>query len=337
MNSSLNNNHYICVSGYGWSGSGACIDLLKEFKGFVALEGEFRITKDPHGLRDLEESLVHRWDFVRHDIAIRDFLNYCEMLGSKTSLFSRAGKDFSNKLNIDFQYYSKLYIDRLTSMTYLGNTFVHRYNISSYNNFFLKIKSKLGLSNAKLMYFSRPTEDFFKKEAKIYIDSLFQQYKSDNNAVKIILDQAVSPTDILNTSKYFDKIKIIIIDRDPRDIYVNLIKRDKLLGPELVNATSAEKYIKWHSVMRRMSENDQNNYDFSKQVLRLNFEDLVLNYESSVSNIVKFLGDGATHNNKYKFFNPDKSIRNIGLWKKHYNQDIMKEITEKLPEYCIDL
>ena len=54
--------NFVSISGYGWTGSSACIDILHEFKGFGALKGEFRIAKDPYGLIDLENSLVHNWD-----------------------------------------------------------------------------------------------------------------------------------------------------------------------------------------------------------------------------------------------------------------------------------
>ena len=45
---------FICVSGYGKSGSSACINLLKEFEFVDGPDKEFRIAKDPHGLIDLE-------------------------------------------------------------------------------------------------------------------------------------------------------------------------------------------------------------------------------------------------------------------------------------------
>ena len=102
--------NFVSVSGYGWTGSSACIDILKEFEGFGALQGEFRIAKDPYGLTNLEESLVHNWDSIRNDIAIKDFLNYCEMLSMDTGLFSKPGKGLANKLNIDFMSESKHYI-----------------------------------------------------------------------------------------------------------------------------------------------------------------------------------------------------------------------------------
>ena len=197
MNNPIKKHNYICVSGYGWTGSGACIDLLKEFKGFGSLQGEFRIAKDPYGLIDLEGSLVSNWDFIRHDVAIRDFLDYCKVLSRKTGLFSQSGKDFSNKLNIDFMMESKAYVSKLTDMRYLGDTFVHRYNIAAHKNFVMKIRSKFGKNNAKPMYLARPTENMFIEETKGYINNLFSQYVKDGNISTVILDQAVSPTNIL--------------------------------------------------------------------------------------------------------------------------------------------
>ena len=244
MTKSIEKRSYICVSGYGWTGSSACIDLLKEFKGFGALDGEFRIARDPYGLRDLEESLVHNWDFIRHDVAIRDFLNYCKVLSRETGLFSQVGRNFSNKLNIDFMSESKSYINKLTDMIYLGDTFIHRYNIPAHKNFFMKIRSKFGKNNAKPMYLSRPDKAEFIKETRKYINNLFSVYMDFKRINTLILDQSIPPTNINNTSQYFENIKIIIIDRDPRDIYVNMVRSQKLLGPELIKKDSVGKYIK---------------------------------------------------------------------------------------------
>jgi len=329
---SIEKRSYICVSGYGWTGSSACIDLLKEFKGFGALDGEFRIARDPYGLRDLEESLVHNWDFIRHDVAIRDFLNYCKVLSRETGLFSQVGRNFSNKLNIDFMSESKSYINKLTDMIYLGDTFIHRYNIPAHKNFFMKIRSKFGKNNAKPMYLSRPDKAEFIKETRKYINNLFSVYMDFKRINTLILDQSIPPTNINNTSQYFENIKIIIIDRDPRDIYVNMVRSQKLLGPELIKKDSVGKYIKWHKQLRHTSIDD--NYNCNKDVLRMNFEDLVLKYDDSIEKINFFIGNDAQHNDKGVYFLPEYSVKNIEIWKRYQDQSIMKEIGAELEEYC---
>jgi hypothetical protein len=328
---------YVCVSGYGWSGSGACIDLLKEFDKFGAPEGEFRIAKDPHGLSDLEFSLVHSWDFIRNDVAIRDFLNYCDMLGRNTGLIKRVGKGFSEKLDVDFMLLSENYINELTNMTYYGDTFVHRYNISSVKSFITKIRSKLGKNNAKKMYYSRPSEDKFLLETNNYLNNIFTNYANNNRLKYVVLDQAIPPANIIKTMSYYNPSKLIIIDRDPRDIYCNMIRGNGLLGSDLIEEDSAVKYIKWHTLMRKTSQYDKNTDNISRKVLRLNFEDLILDYESSIVKIFDFIGASVNHSKKYELFNPETSLKNIGLWKKYYNQEVMDEIASTIPKYCIDV
>ncbi len=322
----------ISVSGYGWSGSSACIDILKEFEGFEALEGEFRIAKDPYGLADLEESLVRNWDFIRHDVAIKDFLNYCKVLSRGTGLFRKVGKNFSNKLNIDFMLESEAYIANLADMSYFGDTSVYRYNIPAYSNFIMKLRSKLGKANGNYMHFARPNEDDFIKKTRSYINSLFKFYENCITTNTLILDQAIPTTNIINTSKYFENIKIIIIDRDPRDIYVNLVKNNVLIGADLKNCDSAKKYIKWHNTLR----NNKVCNDNSQKILRLNFEDLVGDYEQSIDKIIRFLGGDLIHKNKYSFFNPNslRAAGNVGLWKKYKDQVVMGEIHKELEMYC---
>ena len=94
--------NFVSVVGYGWSGSSAYIELLKELNGISAFPGEFRIARDPYGLAYLEDSLVHNWDFIGHDIAIRNFIEYCEMLSRDTGIFKKAGKNFTQKLDVNF-------------------------------------------------------------------------------------------------------------------------------------------------------------------------------------------------------------------------------------------
>ncbi len=329
------NQKYVCVSGYGYTGSGACVDILKEFEGFGAFQGEFRIAKDPYGLIDLEESLVHNWEFIRHDVAIRDFLNYCEVLSRETGLFRKSGKGFANKLNVDFMFESRSYIDRLTEMKYMGDTFIHRLNNSACQNFIMNMKvkfSKFGKNNVRPMYFARPDEDVFIKETNKYIDSLFSNYMDSEHIRTLIIDQAIPTTNISKASRYFNNAKIIIIDRDPRDIYANMVKRNHLLGSDLLNKDSADKYINWHNQLRRLPKKDSINMD--KYLLRLSFEDLVLNRNDAVNKIIKFLGGDIKHSNKGMYFSPEYSEKNIGLWKNYPEQSVMDEIGKKLKSHC---
>ena len=81
-------------------------------------------------------------------------------------------------------------------------------------------------------------------------------------------------------------------------------------------------------MIRENKEGNENN------ILRLNFEDIVLNYNSSLKVIKDFLDIDTKHIKKYKYFNPRKSEKNIGLWRKYHNQEDMQLIYSKLKQYC---
>ena len=70
--------------------------------------------------------------------------------------------------------------------------------------------------------------------------------------------------------------------------------------------------------------------ELSKNVLRLNFEDLVLNYEHSVEKITNFLGGNIVYKNQCVYFNPkgERSKKSVELRKKYPDQLIMDEILE---------
>jgi hypothetical protein len=285
-------------------------------------------------LADLESALVHDWDFIRNDVAIRDFLEYCDMLGRETGLFLRVGKGFSRKLLVDFVKESEEYINSMTCMSYHGDTFVHRYKISAFKSFITKLRTKFGKNNAKQMYLSRVTEDEFIDKTTKYIYRLFENFARINNVNTIILDQAIPPESVTKNMRYYQNSKLIIVDRDPRDIYCNMVRGNGLLGSELIEKDSAEKYITWHNSMRWKSNNYINLKD---KVLKINFEDLVVRYEETTKLLSDFLDSRPSKDKQFSYFNPEFSLKNVGLWKAYPNQEIMREIEKHLPNECLDI
>lgn len=331
----MRNLNYIIVIGYSRSGSSACTDLLKEFQGFYSVEGEFRIAKDPYGLLDLENALVHNWDAMRNDIAIKDFFSYCDMLGRSSSLFTKTGKNFNNKLNVDVMKLAKDYVNSLVDITYRGNSAVHRYYLSAFKTFMLNVRSKFGGNNTIKTYLSKPSEEVFLKHTQQFIDNLFLNCFNKNNT--IILDQAISPNNIANTLKYFNSSKVIVMDRDPRDIYANLYKNGILIGADMDRSDSVDMYVKWHKILRENLQSEIASKNFSKNVLRLNYEDLVLDYSNSVDKVINFIGVDVVHKDQYKYFNPKgkKAKDSIRLRKDFSDQGVMNQIQDKLAQYCI--
>ena len=325
---------FVCVSGYGRSGSSACIDLLKEFEFVDGPDKEFRIAKDPHGLLDLELSIVDNWEFIRHNTAINDFLEYCSMLGRGESIFKKVGKNFSDILYIDFMKESIEYVNRINNFTYFGDTLLHRYRLNALQSFKQRLNSKLGLSNAALMHFSRPTKERFLVETNRYLRRLFENYAANKNIHKVVLDQAISPTNIKKTLKYFDNAKLIIVDRDPRDIYATMINEKRLLGSDIMDKNSVYKYIAWHHAVRKKEIQDIDDSFMQDKVLRLNFENFFLHYDKTIGCIKEFLDIDFSHQEKGSKFQYESINKHVGIWKNIPNQDVISCIEKELNRYC---
>ena len=325
---------FIAVSGFGKSGSGACVDLLKEFDYIGGLDREFRMAKDPSGLIDLESSLISNWEFVRHNVAINDFVDYCRMLSRRDGLFKRTGKNFSTLLGVDFLKETEKYIDSIVDFTYYGDTLLHRYRLTAKYSFIQRMRSKFGLGNEIPMYFSRPSEDKFLFETIHYIKNLFDTYVQSNKLQMVVLDQAISPINISQGIKYFNYPKLIIVDRDPRDIYTTMVMEKRLLGADALHSITFEKYLTWHKSVRVQSEQDINNINLQEGILRLDFESFFLDYDNTLDKIKNFIGIDFVHKDKNLRFSPDTMHNHVGIWKQLPDQYTISRIRDELSNSC---
>jgi len=146
----------------------------------------------------------------------------------------------------------------------------------------------------------------------------------------IILDQAISPNNPLVIYKYFDRAKLIIVDRDPRDMYVDDILWGELLDKDLHTSESGRRYAIRQRALRGNPVEDSN-------VLYIRFENLILNYHDTTKEIMDFLGfEKKNHINERMFLKTELSLKNVGIWKKYYDKykDALDTIAEMLPDLC---
>jgi hypothetical protein len=162
----------------------------------------------------------------------------------------------------------------------------------------------------------------------------------ESNVHTIVMHNAFEPFNPWRPVRYFRDAKCIVVDRDPRDIYVNSCTFSKGYNdnPNVYGKISFSddigSFIKRFEILRKKTNTAQ---DPPGKVLRMNFEKLVLEYDKAVKIVYRFLGENErTHARKREFFNPDLSRKNVGLWKKHPHQTEIKRIHEELKDYCID-
>jgi len=323
---------YVCVLGYGWSGSSAVVDLLKEFEENWDPELEFRILKDPHGMMDLEHALIEQWDALNVDIAIRDFLDFAEFMNENDSKFTR-GLCYSKSFKGKFMSNTIDFIENVTEYKFKGYWWIFNFRSQYINWLAKKVLNKfIKQKYEETMYFSGISQESFYNAVRKYINSLIEAVSTNSSYKNIILDQAVPAQHPLKAFDYLDNAKVIIVDRDPRDIYCDLIELEKLIGKDIAQTHDALKYVKWHKKYR------ENSHIQDENILRIQFEDLVLKYDDTVNQILEFLGEKElNHNNKLKFFDPAVSKKNIGKYKKFPHQDEIKVLEKELEAYLYPL
>lgn len=335
---------FINVAGFFGSGSSAVVDLLKEFEGFYECNAEIRFIKDPRGICDLENSVVNNWELINSAAAIADFRKMIEK-GSRHGghIFSRAGLGYKRKINNKILEVTDNYLNKITQYKYIGD-FYHfkfqkkylKYLIDRYRTaieYYTKGYLKTGNRNLKPLYFSHPTKEEFYKATKDYFEDLFEPKIADNSYQYIVLDQAVSPNNPDVIEKYFYDSKLIIVDRDPRDTFVNEYKSGCYLDNDFNTYEGGHNYaIRQRALRSGIKE--------SPNILVVKFEDLILNYTKTKAQIADFIGIPLQkHINPMKYLKPEVSARNIGLWKKYYKEcgNAIDAISQELPDLCYNI
>ena len=244
------NNKIILISGYGWSGSGLMVDILNNQKNYVSYGSEFPLFSEPNGLIDLENSLIHNWHFLKPSIAIKKFKEFALKLNKKKSFLNPYGLNLSGKLNLDFENEVNNFLRDLTMFEYDCRTRINNFHTPLIKRFYNKLIWKFFDINKSNMFFSNIDKDEFYLIVKKFNNNLFKNILTENN---LILDQAIPTTNAKYHENYFSNSKIIIVDRDPRDIFADLLRSGGLIGQELakLDIQSVNKYVKWHKVLRK--------------------------------------------------------------------------------------
>lgn len=330
----------ITTTGFYGTGSSAITDLLSEYEN-IECKGDFevRIAHDPYGISDLEYNLIENPNRHNSSNSLKKFIEMTNRFHNP--LFSKTyEKYFNNKFKIILEEY----LDSLYYFKYRGKwhydliekgnlfLFISRF----YNKIIRIIKRILGikdevnynlLSKNELAYGTIFELELFLKNTRLFFDNLFKTINTENKEW-IMLDQLVPPSNIARYERYFSNIKIIVVDRDPRDIY---LLEKKIWKGNVVPHYDINLFCKWYEWTRKQYEITNKGTSFKVQ-----FEDLIYNYDETIEKIEKYIGlEKNSHKNPMTKFIPDISKKNTKLWLKYkeYNKEI-KIIEEKLKDYC---
>lgn len=341
------NKTVICVTGFGWSGSGAVFDLLREYDDVDIVDDsgsdfEFGLLGAKDGLYDLRYYLTHRYSRIGSSSAL-DCFEDTVMKQSKLLGYERV---FDGK----YASISKEYINSLLDFSFEGWTFSDVTNPSKenrrkniYNSFIdhifgnritvhiplsVKIRNKLMLKVSHKIRVSYNPKDFMQK-TKIYLDKLFDiVHKNKDNP--LVFDQIFPPDNPCIYFDFFDDSKCVVVKRDPRDTYL-LAKCAYSYMSIPLPIDNVEDFILFY---QKVVEGTKEIKD--SRVLILQFEDLVYRYDEMVSQIESFLGI-SHHTRPLSKFDPSISVNNTRLYERYpqYSKEIAR-ISEALPESLYD-
>lgn len=316
MSEKLNYENYIIVLGTTKSGSGAIFDYLAG-RGdlYDPLKGtEYQLPQMPNGLMMLEAIAKDAFHPPTADFVLSEFEILAKKLYRPETLW-QYGKNYCSKIPL-FKKEILRFIDEVSATEMPMHLHWHRsmQSKSKAIYFINKLKNYLGFNeevpNTRLIV---SKEDFIIAAQKLN-NRLFQP-NSDKRP--ILLNQAGSGWNPIESTKYFLNRKVVLVIRDPRDEFAELIQIKK--------ANSINGFVKWYKQMQLRLKEINNPI-----LLCLRFEDFVRKNNEMVDLLCNHLSLTSKILSSYE---PNLSNKNIGKYQKILSQHEIEIIENELSEY----
>lgn len=352
------------LSGYMFSGKASVSDILSEFENIYVPNNreEFDLLRISGGLIDLKNS-VNDWSPIRTDAALFKFENAIHKLSRDVSFkenFFNVGWGYKNRYHNIIKY-SEEFINNITELEmeidwpydeiFYTSSELLKKRLEYFKNSkrtYVKIVSHILFKVYSFLIFNHELDKTKKKhrlisksnfnnEASKFIDKIIWHNINKSKYKIAILHNALEP---FNPARNLDILgedsKSIIVDRDPRDIFITAVTYQKGFNDnvefykKIAAADEINKFILRYNIYRKNIVNND-------RVLRLNFNDIINDYEVILDKICSFLQiDKKLHVNKMKCFNPNISKHNLDLWQKPQHKIFKKEL-ELINEKCIKI
>lgn len=323
----------ISTVGFGNSGSSAVLDYLRGYNQFnVVSELEFQFLHQADGINDLKYALVYNRERIAINSAVHRFIK----LQEKGAFANRMRKLIGDQ----YDMITKEYIESLAPLKWrglcsnydpvdVGNRHKGNKKINKGINLLLnKINNNWCFPPAKDRYFSILPEAEFDRITKEYIRKLFSLLGLYEDNKTIVMDQLFSVTSPLKGTEFFDSSKIIIINREPRDLYIQ--SQLHPTSSRFMPIDTVENFVLYYKMMQDAFVSDAS-------ILYIQYEDLIYRYDEATEKIRNYLGISDAPENEFKFFDPKISIKYTNQKPLHpeFEKDI-KYIEENLQDYLYD-
>ena len=322
-----------CISFHG-TGSGAVDDFLKEFDNCVSARSniESRFLQDPDGVSDLEYNLVDNPNRLNSGYAIKRFKQFAKDYNHTYKIiFGEKWLEYSNKyadslVTAKYPGYwhgDLVLLKPLTRYIYLGRRVFNKclpkkFRKPRYYNYFPNMD----------YYHSYLTREEFLEKTQDYVENLCGLINPENREF-VILDQFVATSNIARYIPYVKDLKVIVVDRDPRDLYINQMRNGDHVLPR-----DPKVFAKVYRDQRRMIGTISEDLP----VLQLKFEDMIYDYDNTTKKVIAFVGEDESHHiNPRKVFIPEVSKKNTRMWLTYPEyKDAAEYLAEELKEFTYD-
>ncbi len=295
--------------GLGYSGASAIYEFLQQTNFFFDPfpNAEFSITYDPGGIMDIDTCITNKFTPNRTKVVFDQFKRNIKFYTNKSNSL-KPGKNLKIN-NYDFDKILYEYLNSIIDLNYEGESFYLRHNNPKLVNFFKKLALKFN-KKIKGQMFLFCNEDKFKEKTS----DLFKKLFILNNEEKkdVIIDQGGTIWNPYSSTIYFDDPRCLIIFRDPRDIFSEFKLKSSFSYP----GKDVNVFCSWYKkIISQINENETK----KSNILKLNFEDFILNHKDTVNLISNHISTNINPENVK--FNLSKSKKNIS----RYIQDLSKE------------
>ena len=299
----------VFISGYFYSGSGAIKDYLRGFKETTIWPptGELRIIKFPGGIADLAGRIRDNGSLGEQDLV--DL--YLHVTGLKVPASPLGTYDKWRMVNREGR---RLHRATAPAAGYLAALYAG----------YLELVDAADRGTIEL--------DWFEGFARELLAKALDAAAIDTGARVLVIDQAVTAWR-LDIARFLPPSSLVIVHRDPRDQYSEV--REVLSQPGRSSRSKRPKgFAKNYRRTRRLVDQTvpRIEAEHGHRVLRLSFDDFVLDHAAQAAVLHDFLGLDAADLVERRF-KPEESRRNVGKYRYLLPTAAIETIENALPEY----
>ena len=328
----------ITTTGFYGTGSSAITDLMKEYDNVSCKSDyELRFLYDPDCVSDLEYNIIENTNRHNSSHALKRFIKQMNNLDHIwfikryqkyfSGYFTQAVNKYVSKL-IETEYKGAWHYDVYDKgkIFYLISRFYSKINLYLHNLINIPLDGRALLPKNEKSYLTITDEKNFLNATREFVDDIAKLLNKDNKEY-VLFDQLVPPSNLERYLRYVSDLKIIVVDRDPRDIF---IMEKEIWNGCVVPTENVEEFCKWYLWTRNTLKSIPQN------ALKIQFEDMIYNYDKTISQIENFLGiNRSNHVFLKQKFNPEVSKNNTQTWYLYnkYKYEI-EYIKKHLADYC---